>query len=378
VDQGLGAMRPRLASLDVLRGLTIVGMIVVNSASYLYYVSGYAIFPSLEHAAWRGFTIADSVFPAFVFMTGVSIPLALALRGSTGLGGRGLDGSTLRRLLVRSGRLFLLGLILSNIYWMATPESVLFRPMGVLQRLALAFLAAAVLYRTLGPRVRLILAVAILLLYWPLTLLPFPEGAVDLLKPGANFVGWFDRLVLGAHTYVKGPLGYDPEGLLSTLPAIAQALLGVAAGEWLLAPRSRNGRGSLGLLVAGAAMIAGGLIWGVAFPISKELWTSSFVLLSTGIALVLLAGLHQALDVKAWRLPGASFLTDFGVNAIFAYSLHMLASIMLAAHILKIPYAWATPVVGDRTAALIPVAVFVGLIWMVVAYMRKRGWMVKI
>lgn len=370
--QGGRVERQRLASLDVLRGLTIVGMIVVNSASYLYYVSGYAIFAPLEHAAWRGFTIADSVFPAFVFMTGVSTPLAL------GQGGDGLDGATLRRLLVRSGRLFLLGLILSNIYWMATPESVLFRPMGVLQRLALCFLAAAVLYKTLGPRARLILAAAILLLYWPLTLLPFPDGAVDLLKPGANFVGWFDRLVLGAHTYVRGPLGYDPEGLLSTLPAIAQALLGVAAGEWLLAPKSKNGRGSLGLLIAGAVMIVGGLAWGLAFPISKELWTSSFVLLSTGIALVLLAGLHQTLDIKGRKLPGTGFLTDFGINAIFAYSLHMLASIMLAAHILKIPYAWATPLIGAKAAALIPVAIFVGLIWMVLAYMRKRGWVVKV
>jgi predicted acyltransferase len=354
--------RTRLASLDVLRGLTIVGMIVVNTASYLHYVSGYAQFASLEHAAWRGFTIADAVFPAFVFMTGVSIPLALA-----GGSASGLDGSTLRRLQVRSGRLFLLGLILSNLYWMATPESVLFRPMGVLQRLALAFLAAAVLYKTAGPRVRLILAVAILALYWPLTLLPFPDSVTDLLKPGANFVGWFDRAVLGAHTYVPGPLGYDPEGLLSTLPAIAQALLGVAAGEWLLARR-----GSLGLLIAGVAMIVGGLAWGLAFPISKELWTSSFVLLSTGIALVLLAGLHQALDVKGWKLPGTGFLTDFGVNAIFAYSLH------ITAHMLKIPYVWATPIVGDKTAALIPVAIFVGLIWMVLAYMRKRGWVVKV
>jgi hypothetical protein len=134
VERGLETDRPRLASLDVLRGLTIVGMIVVNSASYLHYVSGYAQFASLEHAAWRGFTIADSVFPAFVFMTGVSIPLALAGRVATGL-----DGPILRRLLVRAGRLFLLGLILSNLYWMATPESVLFRPMGVLQRLALCF-----------------------------------------------------------------------------------------------------------------------------------------------------------------------------------------------------------------------------------------------
>ncbi|EJL20488.1 hypothetical protein PMI01_05383, partial [Caulobacter sp. AP07] len=144
-------------------------------------------------------------------------------------------------------------------------------------------------------------------------------------------------------------------------------------GQWL-----RARRGALGLAVAGLALIVGGLAWGLVFPISKELWTSSFVLLSTGVALVLLAGLHQALDVKGWKPPGAGFLTDFGINAIFAYALHMLASIMLTAHILKIPYAWATPLVGDKTAALIPVAVFVGLIWMVLAYMRKRGWVVKV
>ncbi|MBO9558290.1 MAG: hypothetical protein J7515_06850 [Caulobacter sp.] len=343
-------------------------MIVVNSASYLHYVSGYAQFAALEHAAWHGFTVADAVFPAFVFMTGVSIPLALS-----GRGGNGLDGATLRRLLVRSGRLFLLGLILSNLYWMATPESVLFRPMGVLQRLALAFLAAAVLYKTVGPRARLAIAAAILLLYWPLTLAPFPDGTTDLLKPGANFVGWFDRLVLGAHVYVPGPLGYDPEGLLSTLPAIAQALIGVTVGERLMA---RKGVRSVSL--AGIALIIGGLVWGLVFPISKELWTSSFVLLSTGIPMVLLAELHLAIDGSE-RLPlGGRFLTDFGINAVFAYSLHMLASIMLTAHMLKIPYRWATPMVGDKTAALIPVAIFVGLIWTVLAYMRRRGWIVKV
>lgn len=358
---------PRLASLDVLRGLTIVGMIVVNSASYLFYVGGYAIFAPLEHARWIGFTLADAVFPAFVLMTGVSIPLAM------GDSGGGLDGAAWRKLLVRTGRLILIGLVLSNIYWLATPETVIFRPMGVLQRIALAFLAAAVLYRLTGPRTRLAIAAGLLLVYWPLCLLPYPGGEVDLTVAGANVVGWADRAVLGAHTYVKGPLGYDPEGLLGTLPTIAQALIGVAAGAWLKARR-----GARGLALAGGAMIAGGLVWGLAFPISKELWTSSFVLLSSGVALLLLAGLHQALDLKAWRLPATGSMIDFGVNAIFAYSLHMLASGFLEAHILKIPYVWATPLIGAKAAALIPVAVFVGLIWWVLAYMRRKGWIVKV
>jgi predicted acyltransferase len=232
------------------------------------------------------------VFPAFVFMTGVSIPLALA-------GDRAaLDGKGLRRLLVRAGRLFLLGLILSNLYWMATPESVLFRPMGVLQRLALAFLAAAVLYKT-GPRARLTMAVAILALYWPVTWRRSRTARPTCSSPAPTSSAGSTAPVLGAHTYVKGPLGYDPEGLLSTLPAIAQALIGVAAGEHGCWP----GAGAKGLLIAGVLLIAGGMAWGLVFPISKEMWTSSFVLLSTGDRPGA-GGLHQALDVKLWRVPG--------------------------------------------------------------------------
>jgi predicted acyltransferase len=363
-----GAARlPRLASLDVLRGLTIVGMILVNSAAYLHYVSHYDVFPILMHSSWAGFTLADAVFPAFIVMTGVSIPLA------TPPGERGLDAKGLRRLAVRAGRLILLGLLVSNIYWLATPESVLFRPMGVLQRIALAFLAAAVLYRTTGPRTRLATAGIILLAYWLLCLSPYPGGAADLMKPGASLVAWVDRAVLGAHIYVKGPLGYDPEGLLGTLPAIAQALIGVAAGEWLAARR-----GARGLAIAGALLLVVGIAWGFVYPVVKDLWTSAYVLVSSGAALLALAALHQMLDVKGWRVPGRSVLTDFGVNAIFAYVLHELASIILTAHMLRIPYDLLSPVVGTKTAALAPVAIFIALVWAVVAYMRRRGWVVKV
>lgn len=358
---------PRLASLDVLRGLTIVGMILVNSAAYVHYVSGYDVFPVLMHARWAGFTLADAVFPAFIVMTGVSIPLA------TPAAERALNAAGLRRLLVRAGRLILLGLLVSNLYWLATPGSVDFRPMGVLQRIALAFLAAAILYRTTGPRTRLAIAAGLLLLYWPLCLMPSPDGAASLAMPGASLVAWLDRAVLGVHNYVKGPMGYDPEGLLGTLPAIAQALIGVAAGEWLAARR-----GARGLALAGLGLLIAGLAWALVFPVIKDLWTSSYVLVSTGATLLVLAGLHQMLDVKAWKVPGAAFMTDFGVNAIFAYVLHQLASIILTAQILKIPYDAAAPILGTRTAALIPVAVFIALLWAVLAYMRKRRWIVKV
>lgn len=365
-DAGV-ARPPRLASLDVMRGLTIVLMIGVNSAAYLHYVSHYDVFPILMHSSWAGFTLADAVFPAFILMTGVSIPLA------TPASERKLDAGGLRRLAVRAGRLLLLGLLVSNIYWLATPESVLFRPMGVLQRIALAFFAAAVLFRTTGPRTRLTIALLILLAYWGLCLSPYPDGASDLMKPGASLVGWIDRVVLGAHLYVKGPLGYDPEGLLGTLPAIAQALIGVAAGEWLAARR-----GARGLAVAGMLLLVVGVVWGLVYPVVKDLWTSSYVLVSSGVALLVLAALHQMLDVKLWRLPGRNVLTDFGVNAIFVYVLHELASIILTAHMLRIPYDVLSPVVGSKAAALVPVAIFIGLLWAVVAYMRRRHWIVKV
>ena len=356
----------RLASLDVLRGLTLIGMIFINYADVLEGL-GYHVFPLLLHASWAGFHIADSVFPAFVTMTGVSIPLA---RGQGGLG-----GAALKHLSVRSLRLILIGMVISNTGWLfAVNGEDLFRPEGVLQRIGIAYFGAAALYLSVGGRTRLLIAGALLLSYWPLCLLPSPDGvATDLLIRGANFSSWVDRAIFGLHTYVQHPIGFDPEGLLGMGPAVAQALIGVAVGEWVIA---RNSPSKLAL--AGVAMIVTGIAWGLVFPIVKALWSSSFVLLSTGITVVVLSALYWALDLKGWNNPVTRFPSDFGINSIFAYCLHEGIAGLLAAPTLKLLYDFALPALGQRTAALIPSIVVVLLIWTVLRYMRIHRWIVKV
>ncbi len=279
----MSAKPERLISLDVMRGLVVVGMIVVNSAAYVKALDGFDAYPLLLHAEWAGFTLADFVFPAFIFMVGVSI--AIALRHVARL-----DAAMLRVIAWRAVRLFLAGLFVSNLYWAANWSENAFRVMGVLQRIGLCYFATSVLFLTVSPRTRMIVAIAILLLYWPLCLLPMPDGhATDIHVAGANFISWFDRAVLGPTNFEKGPFGFDPEGLLSTLPAIAQCLIGAAVGEWLLknvkaetAPRD--------LALAGVALALVGFGWSFAFPFIKALWTSSYVLYSTGLSSTIPAG----------------------------------------------------------------------------------------
>lgn len=362
----------RLLSLDVLRGLTIVGMITVNTASYIAALDDFQDFPILEHSEWAGFTLADSVFPAFVFMTGASIPLAMAKSRAAGL-----TADAGKRILWRVVRLFLLGLLISNIYFLADFHSTTFRPFGVLQRLALVYGAAAALYLTCGWRTLLGLSAGILLLYWPLSLLPALDHLPnDIWQKGHNFIGSVDRVLLGPHIYVKGPEGYDPEGILGTLPAIAQGLIGVLAGQYLL---GRRGPGAAGRLVAvGVLMALVGGLWGFVFPVIKDIWSSSYVLLSSGLTLVALGLLHLGLDREGFRPNVAStFFVSFGINAIAAYVYHELASIITTGDIFKLPYHLAQPHIGGPAAELIPVFLFVLVIWAPMDYLRRKNWIIK-
>jgi predicted acyltransferase len=363
----------RLRSLDVLRGLTIVGMILVNSAAYLKYVGNYPAYPALMHSEWAGFTLADAVFPAFIFMVGVSLVWPLGQ-----VKARGVNGGDVAAVAWRAFRLVLIGVLLSNLDWFAHFTADGFRPMGVLQRIGLVYLAAALLFLFTGPRTRIAIAVVILLAHWPLLLVPSPDGtATDLHQRGLNFAAWVDRAVLGQHLYVKGPAGYDPEGLLGTLPATAQALLGVAAGEWLKA-RGREPR-SLGLLAAaGAAMAVLGLLWSPVLPVIKDVWSGSFVLLSSGLALVVLAGLAWALDLKGWRLLGAGVFAVFGVNAIAAYVLHYFASGLLTGDAMRWIHDLFAGWLPADAAALVPVLVFIAMIWAAMAYLARRRWFIRV
>ncbi|WP_109806205.1 acyltransferase family protein [Sphingosinithalassobacter portus] len=377
----ISARSRRLESLDVLRGLTIIGMVIANASAGLYYDQQIQVFPLVLHSHWDGLTFADIVFPGFLTMMGISIPLALGIDRS----GRGMAPGDLGKIGGRVARLLLLGFILSNIYWFADFSSGSWRLFGVLQRIGLCYGAAAILFLQCSPRTRLILAAALLVLYWPVTMIPTLDGIpTNLWLRGENFVGSVDRLLLGAgnHIYVPGPEGYDPEGLLGTLPAIAQALIGVAIGEYLARHRERESW--LPLALAGIAMIAVGAVWSFGFPVIKDIWSSSFVLVTTGITALALGLLHLWLDNRDARaIDGAArvlkrFAVVFGANAIAAYTLHEVTSGMISWQLITLPYHWTVGALGPGLAALLPVAVYIGFLWICMDYFLRRGWIFKV
>ena len=361
--------KPRLVSLDVLRGLTVVGMILVNSMAGMKYGAKAEVFPLLLHAHWQGLTIADTVFPGFLMMMGVAIPLAMA--GSEG--GAQATGA----ILARAGRLVLLGFLLSNLYWFADFSNGDWRLFGVLQRIGLVYGACALLFLACGPRVRMGIAAAILILYWPLSLLPSLDGLpTDIWVRGHNFVGSVDRMLLGTHLYVQGAEGYDPEGLLGTLPAIAHGLIGVAIGEYLL---KRPANATRTLALAGAGMLALGIAWGFVFPVIKDIWSSPFVLVTCGITTLALAGLHAWLDRDpAPRNAFTLFGIAFGINAIAAYVLHELSGSMVGWQALLLPFQALRGSIGDGWASFAPVLIYIAIIWACIDYLRRRNWIIRI
>lgn len=303
------AGRERLVSLDVFRGATIVGMILVNDAG-----DWNKTYAPLLHAEWNGWTPTDLIFPFFLFILGVAIPYAFAGRLERSGGDRGpLHRQIVRRTLI----LLALGLFLNwfpfySVNWPAA------RIPGVLQRIAVVYFVAALAWLHLGPRSRVALTAFLLAGYWlAMVLIPVPGHGAGDLSPDGNLAGWLDHLVLGRHTWRKAPGPGDPEGILSTVPAIATALLGLFTGDGLRSPRTRREK-LMGLLLWGCAATIAGLALGRWLPINKNLWTSTYVLLTAGLALLLLAATYELVDRRghaAWARP---FLV-FGTNAIVAF-----------------------------------------------------------
>ena len=301
-----------MASLDAFRGLTIAGMILVNNPGDWGHV-----YPPLRHAEWHGFTPTDLVFPSFLLIAGVAIPLALGKRRARGES----DGAILAKVFRRSLLIFALGLFL-NAFPFDRPVSTLRVP-GVLQRIALCYFAAALIYLKTGWRAQAVGVAALLVGYWAvLTWVPVPGGrAGDLTRPN-NLAAWVDRGLMPGHTYKAD---YDPEGLLSTLPAIATTLIGVLAGHWLGSARRGAAERVAGVFAAGTVLLYAGWFWDSSFPVNKALWTSSFVLLTAGLSLQILglcAWLIEIEGVKRWAWP---FLA-FGANPIAAYVLSGLGA----------------------------------------------------
>jgi predicted acyltransferase len=293
-------------SLDAFRGLTIAAMILVNNPG-----SWSHVYAPLRHAEWHGWTPTDLIFPYFLFIVGVAIPFSFRRRLREGADRRRLFAHVVRRAAILIG----LGLLMR-----AVPDFDFdqMRWPGVLQRIGLVYLVAAGLYLGAGARSRWIWTGVLLLGYWALlswVLVP-GYGAGDL-SPEGNLGAYLDRLLMDGHLY-QGT--WDPEGLLSSLPAVATSLMGIFTGEWLLSDRE-DGALARGLVIAGAGLTVLGLAWGLVFPVNKGLWTSSYVVFTAGTALLFLGVLFWMVDVRRWRGAWLTPMVVYGMNAIAVYVL---------------------------------------------------------
>ena len=234
------------------------------------------------------------------------------------------------------------------------------------------------LHYWLSERGLLGVATAVLLLYWPLTLVPIPDGTgTNLWTEGTNFVSWFDRVALGSHRWVEGPTGFDTEGLLSTLPALAQCLLGVVAGRWFVG-HAKSTAHLVRFALLGALMVGCGYVWGFWFPIVKSLWTSSFVILSTGLAVLLLAAIQGLMATATFPTTPAKFFEVFGVNAILAYVLHFLCYFGLALPFIPSLYLALGSALTPELANLGIACLFLLIVWCPLAVMYSRGWYLRV
>jgi predicted acyltransferase len=300
----------RIASLDVFRGLTVAAMVLVNNPG-----SWQNVYAPLRHADWHGWTPADLVFPFFLFIVGAAIPLSLGRRAD--------EGTPRGRLALRAFRRSLIVLAM-GLFLHVVPSFDLatIRIPGVLQRIAVCYLVAALVFLVGGWRTEAVVAAAALLGYWAaLEWFPVPGfGPGDFGREG-NVAAWLDRTLLGPHLWRAGRV-YDPEGILSTVPAVATTLLGVLFGRLI-----RSGLGTAdtatGLFIGGVTGLALGLVWEQWLPINKSLWTGSYVLFTAGAALIVLTACYWLIEMQGWRWWGRPFQI-LGVNALAVFFLSTL------------------------------------------------------
>jgi predicted acyltransferase len=356
----------RLVSLDVFRGITIAGMVLVNNPGTWEH-----IYWPLQHASWHGWTPTDLVFPFFLFIVGVAIPLAFGRRLESGGSTRDLYLKIIKRTLI----IFAIGLFLNGFPYFGLAE---YRIPGVLQRIAVCYFFASIIFLNTKIRTQVAIMIGLLLGYWLMVkFIPAPGFAAgDLTKEG-SLPSYVDRVVLGKHVWAQAKV-YDPEGVLSTLPAIATTLIGVLTGAWLRTEKSRIEKAA-GLFVVGAVCVAVGWAWNSFFPINKALWTSSYVLFTGGLALQFLALCYWLIDIKGYHRWARPFEV-FGLNAIALYvGAGLMASLLgeikvgsvsLGSWIYERMFAsWASPVNASLAFAIAFVLVWLGLMW--ILYRRQ-------
>jgi predicted acyltransferase len=365
----------RLYSLDVFRGITVAAMILVNNPG-----SWDSVYPPLLHAHWHGCTPTDLIFPFFLFIVGVSIHFAYQSKLS-----EGLTNKNVIKIIRRAVIIFLLGMMLALIpkFNFSTV-----RILGVLQRISVVFLFCSLIYFKTNWLSQIRLVVLLLVGYWILmTMVPVPDFGPANLEPETNLGAWLDRLLLNGHLWSQSKT-WDPEGVLSTIPAIATGILGILTGQ-LFSKISDPAEKVTWLFFTGAILIVSGLAWGMVFPINKALWTSSYVLYAGGIAMQFFAACYWLVDVqgiKKWATP----FTYYGTNAIFVFvASGLLAKFLIRTKIQVEPekeislwsylyqnfYAsWLSPMNASLAFAVTLILLFLVILWQ----MYKRKIFVKV
>ena len=368
-DAALGKS-DRLVSLDAFRGLTVAFMVLVSNPGSV------AIYRPLDHSPWNGWTITDVVFPSFLWIVGVAITLSLGKRLERGVSRQSIFAQACRRALI----LYLLGLL---IYAIPNFSLGTLRLLGVLQRIAICYLVGTALYLTARLRTQMLWLAGILVTYWlAMKLIPVPGFGAGNLSVEGNFAHYVDHLVLGRHNYA-GTGTWDPEGVVSTLPAIATTLFGMIAGRMLALKRTISER-VVWLFFVGNVLLGAGVFLELWMPINKKLWTDSFCLFMAGMDFVIFAMFLWVLDgLKAkWRVQP---LLVFGKNALAIYMVSELVSALLyrihaggvSLHewIFRIGFeGLASPATASLLYAIAYLAVMYGMAW----FLNKRQWFLKI
>ncbi|RAM48532.1 MAG: DUF5009 domain-containing protein [Hapalosiphonaceae cyanobacterium JJU2] len=383
----------RLTSLDVFRGITIAGMILVNMAS----IAEPNVYLPLLHAEWNGCTPTDLVFPFFLFIVGVAMSFSFAKYTDSKLDAESTSATLpllYWRIFRRAAILFALGLFLNGFWnqgvWTFDFNSI--RIMGVLQRISLTYLLTSLVILNLPRKAQWVLAGVLLIGYWlAMMYVPVPSYGAGVLTQDGNLGAYIDRLIIPKVHLYKGDnynfLG-DPEGLFSTIPAIVSVLVGYFTGQWIRRKKEIDSQTSMDLVLFGLSCLVIGGIWDLAFPINKKLWTSSYVVFSTGWALLLLSFCYELIDVRRIRRWGKP-LEMMGLNPISIF----VASVLLIKILVKTTvgtgenapstYDWIYQNLfvfwAGRYNGSLFLAIATVLLWLAVAYfMYQRRWFIKV
>ncbi len=321
--------------------------------------------PPLGHAKWHGWTFTDLVFPFFLWIVGVAITLSFARRVERGDDKRKL----LLHVLIRSAAIFGIGLVLAGF---PSYDLGAIRLPGVLARIAICYLVASALFLYFRTTGRLLWAAALLSLYWLLMkFAPIPGCATGSLTIDCNFEKYIDGLFLTGHMY-SGTKTWDPEGIVSTLPAICNTLFGIFAGELLKAKRSMEEKAAW-LFFLGNVLIFAGLMVSTWMPINKQLWTTPYALFTSGLAFSVFACCYFIQDVKGWTRWSKPF-TIYGVNALAVYVLSgLIARILSIAKVSLYP-----PIQPPQLASFVHGMMYVAALWLIAWFMYRRNWIVKV